>query len=715
MKPSQPLLWVFLLPTLVVLVPALLFGFGAVQLLKERVGHNHTNQLADLAALQQTADYEQNLGELHKNVVEMLQQADRGELSPLTSYRLHSDFVNELAALGEQVQALTETPLMIDLNHGSANQLIEAFHAYRRFIIMASDIATIDPSTARQYLDEAQQEFLRFAILTGHLSSKLSQRTSDRTDNSYQAILGHLHTVMLFGGVTLLLMLLAAFYSARALNRHLLAIGEALLSLSRLRREVPELPRIQRLAERGRGQLRKIAQTVLRLRDSEARRLAAERKAHQLTHFDGLTELPNWHMMSEHLAHSLQQCQRTGQYGALIYLDIDLFQQINDSYGHRTGDRLLREVAQRLGAFQQQGCIPGRLGGDEFLLVIDSLPAQADTAASCVEELADRIRLAVAEPYSIDGIQHFLSASQGVAMFHGADEVETLFKLADAACHQAKLAGRDTIRFHDDVIQAVMQARNETKRDLRLALQRGEFHLVYQLQYDKDRRALGAETLVRWQHPSRGMISPADFIPLAEESGLIVPLGDWILEQACRQLVAWQKHSATAYLSLAVNVTARQFKEADFVERIHRVITASGAAPQRLKLELTESSLLEDVEAGIDKMQRLKALGISFAMDDFGTGYSSLQYLKRLPLDQIKIDQGFVRDLLASHDDMAIARTIIAMGIALQLEVVAEGVETSQQLEWLTQEGCHVFQGYFFCQPVPVEQLERLLEATEVN
>jgi diguanylate cyclase (GGDEF)-like protein len=712
MKPSRPLLWVFLLPTLVVLIPALVFGFGAIQMLKERVSHNHARQLEDLHALQQAADYEQSLGELHKGVIDMLQQSDLGELSSLASYRLHSGFVNELAILGQQIQALTETPLMVDLNHGSAQRLQEAFEAYRRFIIMASDIATVDPTQARYYLDEAQQEFLRFAMLTGRLSSRLSQRTGERTEDSFMAILGHMNTVMLLGGITLMLMLLVASYSARVLNRHLLAIGEALITLSRLRREVPELPRIQRLADQGRGQLQQIARSVMRLRESEARRLVAERKAHQLSHFDGLTELPNWRMMSEHLAHSIQLCQRSGQYGALIYLDLDLFQQINDSYGHRTGDRLLRETAQRLSSFQQEGCIPGRLGGDEFLLVIDSLPSQPNQAANRVEELADRIRLAIAEPYTIDGIQHFLTASQGVAMFHGADEVETLFKLADAACHRAKLAGRDTIRFHDDAIQAVMEARNETKRDLRLALQHGELRLVYQLQYDKDRRPLGAEALVRWQHPTRGLVSPSEFIPLAEESGLIVPLGDWVLEQACRQLVAWQQQAATAHLTLAVNVSARQFKESDFVERIQRVLAASGAEPQRLKLELTESSLIEDVEAGIDKMQRLKALGISFAMDDFGTGYSSLQYLKRLPLDQVKIDQGFVRDLLQSSDDMAIVRTIIAMGIALQLEVVAEGVESAQQLDWLIAEGCHVFQGYLFCMPMPATQLEKLLSPT---
>ncbi|MBA2777584.1 putative bifunctional diguanylate cyclase/phosphodiesterase [Billgrantia kenyensis] len=715
MKPSRPLLWVFLLPTLVVLIPALVFGFSAVQILKERVSHNHTRQLEDLSALHQAADYEQSLGELHQSVIDMLQQADLGELSSLASYRLHSAFVNELAALGRQVQELTETQLMVDLNHGSAQRLLEAFEAYRRFIVMASDIATVDPTQAQHYLDEAQHEFLRFTMLTGHLSARLSERAQVRTEDSYRTIHDHLNTVTLLGVFTLLLMLLAAFYSARVLNRHLLTIGDALLSLSRLRREAPELPRIQRLAEQGRGQLRQIARAVLRLRESEARRLAAERKAHQLTHYDGLTELPNWRMMSEHLEHSLQLCQRTGQYGALIYLDLDLFQQINDSYGHRTGDRLLREVADRLRGFQKERCIPGRPGGDEFLLVIDSLPAQADSAATRVEELADRIRLAIAEPFTIDGIQHFLSASQGVAMFHGSDDIETLFKLADAACHQAKLAGRDTIRFHDDAIQSVMEARNETKRDLRLALQRGEFRLVYQLQYDAGRRPLGAEALVRWQHPSRGLVSPAEFIPLAEESGLIVPLGDWVLEQACRQLVAWKQQPASPPLALAVNVSARQFKEPDFVERIERVLDATGADPHRLKLELTESSLIDDFEAGIDKMQRLKALGISFAMDDFGTGYSSLQYLRRLPLDQIKIDQSFVNDMLASSDGLVIVRTIIAMGLALQLEVVAEGVETEAQLKSLIAEGCHAFQGYYFCRPMPVDQLQALLAPAAVN
>ncbi|MCC5883627.1 MAG: EAL domain-containing protein [Halomonas sp.] len=715
MTSNRPLIWIFLLPTLVVLIPALLLGGAATMVIKNKMNQNHSSQSADMAALQQAANYTHSLGELHRDVVDMLQQADRGELSQLASYRLHSKFVNELANLADQIQTLTETPLMIDLNHGSAQQLLLAFESYRRFIIMAGDIATVDPSRARHYLDEAQQEFLSFSVLTGQLSSKLSQRSAERSDGAYQATIGHSSTLMVFGGALLMLMLVAAFYSARILNRHLLVIADGLLTLSHPHRELPELPRVQQLAELGQGQLRQLALAVLRLRESEALRLVAERKAHQLAHFDVLTELPNWRMMSEHLAHSLLLCQRNGQHGALIYLDLDLFQQINDSYGHRTGDRLLHEVAQRLRVFQQEGCIPGRLGGDEFLLVVDSLPKQQERAANRVEELADRIRLAVAEPYSIDGIQHYLSASQGVAMFDGTGDVETLFKLADAACHRAKLAGRDAIRFHDDAIQAVMEARNETKRDLRHALQRGEFRLVYQLQFDADRRPRSAEALVRWQHPRRGLVSPAQFIPLAEESGLIVPLGDWVLEQACRQLVAWQQQVNTAHMSLAVNVSARQFQQADFIERVEQTLAATGANPSLLKLELTESSVIDDIETAIERMQRLRALGIKFALDDFGTGYSSLQYLKRLPLDQIKIDQSFINDLLDSPDDMAIVRTVIAMGVSLQLEVVAEGVETAQQLDWLVEEGCHVFQGYYFCKPLPVDQLELSLTPTAAS
>ncbi|MFQ3789628.1 putative bifunctional diguanylate cyclase/phosphodiesterase [Halomonas sp. A29] len=706
MKSNRPLIWIFLLPTLVVLIPALLFGLTAVQVLKERMTQNHATQSADMAALLQAANYTQSLDELHQGVVDMLQQADRGELSALASYRLHSRFVNELATLGGQIQALTETPLMIDLNHGSAQHLREAFEGYRRFIIMAGDIATVDATRARHYLDEAQHEFLRFSMLTGHLSSKLAQRSGERTSDAYQDTLGHFNMLLLFGGAILALMLVAAFYSARILNRHLLIIAEGLLALSHPHREVPELPRVQRLAELGRGQLQQLALAVLRLRESEARRLVAERKAHQLAHFDGLTELPNWRMMSEHLAHSLMLCQRNGQHGALIYLDLDLFQQINDSYGHRTGDRLLREVAQRLRTFQQEGCIVGRLGGDEFLLVVDSLPEQADRAANRIEELAERIRLAIVAPYSLDGLQHYLSSSQGIAIFDGTGDVETLFKLADAACHRAKLAGRNTVRFHDPEVQAVMEARNELRRDLRLALERSEFRLVYQPQVDTQRKVVGVEALVRWQHSSRGMVSPAEFIPLAEESGLIVPLGDWVLEQACHQLVAWGNQPGSAHLSVAVNVSARQFHEPDFVSRVERILAVSGADPTHLKLELTESSIIDDIEAGIAKMQQLKARGISFAMDDFGTGYSSLQYLKRLPLNQVKIDQSFVRDLLLSRDDRALVRTIIAMGTALKLEVVAEGVETAQQFDWLVEAGCHVFQGYYFCKPLPIDQIE---------
>lgn len=436
----------------------------------------------------------------------------------------------------------------------------------------------------------------------------------------------------------------------------------------------------------------------------------AEESLHRLTYFDSLTALPNWRMMAEQLDHALQLSNRTRAYGALIYLDLDLFQSVNDSYGHGTGDRLLRKVAQRLETHKLEGCTVGRLGGDEFVLILDSLSTRYKQAATDAEAFADRLRHCLTQPFSIDEKQIFISASLGVAMFRGEeDSTEALFKYADAACHQAKKSGRNAIFFYDPDVQATLEYRNELKRDLRLALEREEFFVVYQLQFDTQGHPIGAEALVRWQHPQRGLVSPADFIPLAEESGLIVPLGYQVMESACRQLALWQQDPRTDHLTLAVNVSARQFYQGDLVEQIERILAVTGASAQQLKLELTESTLLDKMDDVVATMHRLKMLGLRFAIDDFGTGYSSLQYLKRLPLDQIKIDQSFVNDFAHNPDGIAIVRAIIAMGLALQLDVIAEGVETQEQWQLLSQHGCHAFQGYFFCKPLPADQLHAFL------
>ncbi|GAB1233957.1 hypothetical protein UT5_03500 [Ferrigenium sp. UT5] len=434
-----------------------------------------------------------------------------------------------------------------------------------------------------------------------------------------------------------------------------------------------------------------------------------EQHIHQLAFYDALTNLPNRRLLLERLQQSMAVSARNGRHAALMLLDLDNFKKLNDSKGHAAGDELLREVARRLQNAMREGDTVARLGGDEFVLVLDNLSIAPQEAAEQAEIVAEKIRAALNQPYQLGEYAHHISPSIGVVMLRGHREtLDALLKHADIAMYQAKQAGRNTIRFYDPQMQAIIDARLELESELEQALAGDQLLLYYQIQVDAQHRPLGAEVLMRWQHPQRGMVSPAAFIPLAEETGQIVAMGTWALRTACLQLKTWQQDAQTSELTLAVNVSARQFRDAEFVPQVQRILVETGAKPSRLKLELTESTVLENVEDTIEKMRELKLLGISFSMDDFGTGYSSLQYLKRLPLDQIKIDQSFVRDIATDPNDAAIVQTIIAMTEALGLNVIAEGVETEEQEQFLNLRGCHAFQGYLFGKPVPLVQFEQL-------
>ncbi|PJI97503.1 diguanylate cyclase/phosphodiesterase with PAS/PAC and Chase sensor(s) [Acidovorax sp. 69] len=439
---------------------------------------------------------------------------------------------------------------------------------------------------------------------------------------------------------------------------------------------------------------------------------AAEEEINNLAYYDPLTRLPNRRLLMDRLQQALATSARHQRSGALLMLDLDNFKTLNETRGHDRGDALLLQVAHRLRGCVHEDDTVARQGGDEFVVVLEDLGGSPEEAAARGEEVGQRILSVLREPYQLDGDAHHSSLSMGVTIFSGMREtVDELLKRADLALYQAKDAGRDTLRFYDPQMQAAVSARATLELDMRAGLAQGQFELYYQPQIDHG-RITGAEALLRWRHPRDGFISPAHFIPLAEETGLILPLGEWVLQTACKRLASWALRPELATLSLAVNVSPRQFHQSGFVAQVLASLAGSGANGHQLKLEMTESLLLEDVEDTIDKMGQLKGYGVGFSLDDFGTGYSSLSYLKRLPLDQLKIDQSFVRDVLTDPNDAAIARTVVALGTSLGLRVIAEGVETAAQLEFLERHHCHAWQGYLLSPPVPVAEFEELVRRT---
>ncbi|ACB35724.1 diguanylate cyclase/phosphodiesterase with PAS/PAC sensor(s) [Leptothrix cholodnii SP-6] len=441
-----------------------------------------------------------------------------------------------------------------------------------------------------------------------------------------------------------------------------------------------------------------------------SQRKAREEEIAQLAFYDPLTGLPNRRLLKDRLNQAMAISARSQREGALLFIDLDHFKDINDTRGHDKGDLLLQNVAQRLSGCVREGDTVARIGGDEFVVMLGAdLSTATDEAASHARSVAEKILAALNLPYLMSGEFVHCSASLGVALFNDHhDTVDELLKRADQAMYQAKAGGRNTLRFFDTAVQQTMMLRAALEAELRLAVQRDELVLCYQPVIDHQNRLLGAEALVRWKHPRRGLVSPAEFIPIAEDRGLIQAIGRWVLETACTQLATWAADPATADLVLSVNVSARELHEPQFVERVIEILACTGARPARLKIELTENAVLDHVDDSIAKMKRLKAHGIRLALDDFGTGHGSLSLLKRLPLDELKIDRTFVQDLLTDTHDAAIARTIAALGLNLGISVVAEGVETPAQRDLLIACGCRIFQGDLFGPPAALEALARM-------
>ncbi|ENO87025.1 bifunctional diguanylate cyclase/phosphodiesterase [Thauera linaloolentis] len=445
-------------------------------------------------------------------------------------------------------------------------------------------------------------------------------------------------------------------------------------------------------------------------RDITARKMS-EDAVKKLAFFDPLTSLPNRRLLIERLEVALRSCAYHKGRGALLFIDLDNFKAVNDTIGHHEGDRLLQEVAEILLLCVRKDDSVARLGGDEFVVMLEGLNGNCAEAVREADMVANKVLRALCRPFHLGSTEYRGSASIGVTLF-GDDPQESIeepLRRADLAMYQAKMAGRNAVRFFNPQMQAEVSRRAEMDAGLWLALEREQFVLHYQPQVLADGRVVAVEALVRWQHPERGIVPPTEFIALAEENGLIVPLGRWVLEAACMQLARWASDPSRADIAIAVNVSARQFRHERFVDELADILERTGAPPSRLEIELTESSLLADVESVIARMDALKERGVRFSLDDFGTGYSSLAYLKRLPLDQLKIDKGFVRDILVDPNDAAIAKMVIVLAESLGLQVLAEGVETDAQRVFLAGQGCDAYQGYLFSRPLPLEALEAYL------
>jgi diguanylate cyclase (GGDEF)-like protein len=439
-------------------------------------------------------------------------------------------------------------------------------------------------------------------------------------------------------------------------------------------------------------------------------RKTSEAKIHHLAFYDPLTDLPNRQLLQDRLELALEDSAKSKQFGVLMFIDLDHFKTLNDTLGHPKGDLLLQKVASRLrGCVRQQDTV-ARLGGDEFVVLLQNLGLVSEAALAKAQIVANKVLAKLEEPYDLVGFEHHSTCSIGVTSF-GAQQscVSDLLKQADLAMYQSKSLGRNMVCFFDPQMQVIVTANATLTADIRTALQQQQFVVHYQPQFDPSRRMVAVEALLRWPHPQRGLVSPAEFIPAAEETGLILPLGQWVLMQACQQLAVWALQAEMAHVSVAVNVSVRQFRHPDFVDSVLTAIQRSGCRADRLKIELTESLLADNMDSAIAKMKTLKALGVTLALDDFGMGYSSLAYLHRLPLAQLKIDKSFVAEVCKNRNAAAISHAIIVMAQSLGLTVMAEGVETEAQWRFLVDQGCGYFQGFLLCPPLPLEELESFM------
>ncbi|WP_404419916.1 putative bifunctional diguanylate cyclase/phosphodiesterase [Marinospirillum sp.] len=714
MSTSRNLLIIFLLPALFILFIALVFGTSTLTQIKQEFTHFQEENYQDLAILKQTLQLTEALEDNQKQLLLGIREADQSLVGELKLHFLRSEQRAQLAALEAQATSLAASPLFQETSQRAGAQLLQAFQEYRAFVTSATSQMIKDPEQAEKQLQQAYMRFLVASQDINKIQSQLAEQSQERTQNASLQFLTASQNQLISGWVALISLLLVTLALVRWFAGKLLVVTQSLVSLANKREISPAVEAMQKMKKSASGEFQRIATALLAFHSSENKRQEAEKLVNHLAYYDHLTQLPNRTLFNEHLQHSMEISFSNQRRGALICLDIDQLSSINATQGFALGDQLLKAFAKRLSSLVKDQTALGRLGGDEFSLILDNLPVKKEIAAHQAQEYAQKLLQHLEKSYQLEGESFQLTCSLGVALFAGSqDQPGQLLRKAETAMRQAKSEGGSQVIFYDPRLQAAMEKRIWMEKELQQAIHKNQLELHYQLQLGPHNQPIGAEALLRWTHPKKGRISPGDFIPLAEESDLILPLGNWVLETACQQLANWQKQSTTQKFCLAVNISARQFQKGDLTHRIDSLLSRYAISPECLKLEITESALMEDMENTITQMQAIRKLGVTFALDDFGTGYSSLQYLKRLPLDQLKIDQMFVNDLPEDEEARAIVETIIAMGHALGLEVLAEGVETLDQQICLARLQCNRFQGYLFARPQPADELIQRLTGSD--
>lgn len=699
-------------PVFFAAIITLLVSYWFLSSINQQLIQNHQQQLHDLKALEDAAAINLKMGLVYKALDEQIKEIKKGELSDIQQGRFTSIVTGEFLSLTDQLTHFLEREFISEVEHDSLIKLKQSFQAYRNLVLMSTEALSVDLDIAQHYLQQAIYRLVEFSLNHQRVTHVLSERSALRAEDSFNTQQQFLYSVIGFGLLCIFAILSLVVFLSWLGSRKTRVIAGALNALASNDDPQTAMAKVEKMFAKDRGEFGRIADALSSLRQADQKRKKAEAEAFQLAFYDPLTHLPNRRLLMERIDYARSLNDLTSSYSAILFFDLDNFKTINDSQGHQAGDQLLVEVAERLvkREFMTENYI-ARVGGDEFVVTLEGLGSDEATAAAKAEQLAESLREQLSQPYLLDAIPHFLTPSIGVVLFRSMESsVEELLKHAETAMYNAKSNGRNRVSFYDPFMQQVLVARALLESELRDAIEKNQFELYYQLQVDQQQKPTGAEALIRWHHPEKGRVSPADFIPLAEETGQIKTIGRWVLRTACDQLHQWQQNPVTDFLSLSVNVSAQQFKESSFVSELSQIIENAQINPHRLKIELTESTVLDNMDEAVQKMNQLRRMGVQFSLDDFGTGYSSLQYLKRLPLDQIKIDQSFVQDIVDDQDDSIIVQTIIAMSAALGIDVIAEGVENQAQQHLLSEKGCRYYQGYFFGKPCKIDEFNQSLQ-----